>query len=123
MDSVLRFVAFAFVLYISPYQASAVDGDLLSSLVVTRNRYHFKVSPFESFHSVGVITCGLRCQRQDRCFSMRFRETFVADDLRGVCELYDQQAMLYEGQREDVVQEDKMAKTQIHFFKVSSEAC
>lgn len=123
MDSVLHFIAFGFVLYIFPFQASALDDDVLSSLVVTRSRYHFKVSPFESFHSVGVVTCALRCQRHVRCVSMRFRKTFVADDLRGVCELYDQEAMLSDGQREEVIHEDKTAKTQIHFLVVSSEAC
>ena len=31
--------------------------------------------------------------------------------------------MLSDGQREEVIHEDKTAKTQIHFLVVSSEAC
>jgi len=83
-----------FVFEILSSQTIAWDENSLSRPVITRNHRRLKGFTFNTFHSVSLISCGLKCQRNPRCASANFRKVSSLDETQGNCELNDKGAVL-----------------------------
>ena len=86
MDSI-PFAVVIFLCEILPSQAIVWDEKSLSRPVTTHNHRQLKGFTFNTFHSVSLVSCGLKCQRNPRCVSTNFRKVSSLDKSNGVCEL------------------------------------
>ena len=86
MDSISSLVV-VFVFGIQSSQTIAWDENSLSRPVTTHNHRQLKGFTFNTFHSVSLVSCGLKCQRNPRCVSTNFRKVSSLDKSNGVCEL------------------------------------
>ena len=82
-----------FVFGILSSQTIAWDEHSLSRPVITRNHRRLQGYTFSTFHSVSLVSCGLKCQRNPRCVSTNFRKISSLDESKGVCELNDKRAL------------------------------
>ena len=100
-------------------QAIAWDENSLSRPVITRNHRRLKGFTFSTFHSVSLVSCGLKCQRNPRCVSTNFRKVSSLDETEGVCELNKMGALLsiqlIEGKE---LEYDQAVYTQFYDMKV-----
>jgi len=87
MNSIL----FVFVVLCKIFVSETIawDENSLSRPVITRNHRRLKGFTFNTFHSVSLVSCGLKCQRNPRCVSTNFRKSSNLDETEGVCELND----------------------------------
>ena len=92
MDSISSLVV-VFVFGIQSSQTIAWDENSLSRPVTTHNHRQLKGFTFNTFHSVSLVSCGLKCQRNPRCVSTNFRKISSLDESKGVCELNDKRAL------------------------------
>ena len=65
----------------------AFEENSLSRPVITHNHRRLKGFSFSTFHSASLVSCGLKCQRNPRCFSTNFRKVSKLDESEGVCDL------------------------------------
>ena len=107
-------VVFVFIL---AFQAVASEENSLSRHVITRNHRRLKGFTFNTFHSASLVSCGLQCQRNPRCFSMNFRKISKLNECKGVCELNDRGVVLpIEGA--ELEHEEESLYTQFYDMKV-----
>ena len=92
MDSISSLVV-VFVFGIQSSQTIAWDENSLSRPVTTHNHRQLNGFTFNTFHSVSLVSCGLKCQRNPRCVSTNFRKISSLDESKGVCELNDKRAL------------------------------
>ncbi|KAL9974957.1 hypothetical protein ACROYT_G012069 [Oculina patagonica] len=88
----IPFLVVAFVCKILASQTVAWDENSLSGPVITRNHRRLKGFTFNTFHSTSLVSCGLHCQRDPRCFSTNFRKTSL-EKPKGICELNERGAL------------------------------
>ena len=93
MDS-LPFLVLIFLCEILSPRAIAWDENSLPGAVITRNHRRLKGFTFNTFHSVCMVSCGLKCQRNPRCVSTNFRKVSSLDESKRVCELNDRGTVL-----------------------------
>ena len=106
-----------FLVCILASQTIAWDENSFSRLVITRNHRRLKGFTFNTFHSASLVSCGLKCQRNPRCFSTNFRKISKLNECKGVCELNDRGVVLpIEGT--ELEYEEESLYTQYYDMKV-----
>ena len=98
-------------------QTTASEENCLSRHVITRNHRRLQGYTFSTLHSVSLVSCGLKCQRNPRCFSTNFRKISKLNECKEVCELNDRGVvLLIEGT--ELEYEEESLYTQVYDIKV-----
>ena len=64
------------------------ENSLSRPVLISRSHRLLKGFTFKTLHSISVVSCGLKCQRNPRCFSTNFRKDSKLDESEGVCDLH-----------------------------------
>ena len=116
MNRHISYVPVVFVCILAS-QIIASEENSLSRHVITRNHRRLKGFTFNTFHSASLVSCGLKCQRNPRCFSTNFRKISELNECKGVCELNDRGVVLpMEGA--ELEHEEESLYTQFYDLKV-----
>ena len=116
MNRHISYVPVVFVCTLAS-QTIASEENSLSRHVITRNHRRLKGFTINTFHSASLVSCGLKCQRNPRCFSTNFLKISKLNECKGVCELNDRGVVLpMEGA--ELEHEEESLYTQFYDMKV-----
>lgn len=119
------FLASVFVYRILTSRVIALDENSLSRLVLIRYHRRLKGFTFNTFHSAGLVSCALQCQRNPRCVSTNFRVNSTLEETDGICELNDRGVMLPQAikGRAELAHHEETVYSQFYDRKVIQLCC